>query len=132
MIEGYEAPFDYTRFFSNAIRISELDRSRGNDTVKIQVDVRDNGKVYFKNLSNLTRINNKVVVFDERKNVYYPADAHNKSMEVLKKIKKWNPAYQVLPVRGKLKGTTVIRPVRQDLHASGIITIIFSPEPLEE
>jgi hypothetical protein len=82
-------------------------------------------------MSKLTRISNKVVVYNERRQAYVSSMTHNKTKEAILGVKEWRPAYRMEARRGKLKGRTVIEPVRRKLNASGVITVIFSKEPFQ-
>lgn len=131
VVSGYTAPFNYTTYLNSKIDAKKLDISDITDTVQIRIDVKDNGKVYYKHLSKLARLNNKVMFYDKRKKAYGPSLIHSLSMQALKDIKTWNPAHEEMPRRSRFKGTTVIKPVQEPRHASGVVTIIFSRIPLE-
>lgn len=131
VVSGFTAPFDYTAYLNSKINAKDLVTSDILDTVEIRIDVRNNGKVYYKHLSKNSRINNKVMFYDKRKRAYGPSVIHSLSMQALKDLKEWNPAYEELPRRGRFKGTTVIKPVQEPLHASGVLTIVFSRIPIE-
>jgi hypothetical protein len=132
VLEGFYSPFNYTEFFDREFDKTQIALISDSDTVRIRIDVRPDGKTYFKHLSDLTSISNKLVVYDAKKQGYYPATAHNMTMESLKGIKQWQAAYRMVPVRSKFKGTTVIKPVKEELAASGILTVVFSSSPFED
>lgn len=131
-VRGDQA-FDYTDYFTKEIPMETLHmEGEGPDTVFIRVDVKKNGKYYYKDLSKMTRIGQNVVVFDPRKNVYVVSEPHLWAMKSLKKIQHWIPAYREQAHVRSLRGVTVLRPEKESLHASGILCLIFSQTPFEK
>ncbi|MES2592030.1 MAG: hypothetical protein V4608_09105 [Bacteroidota bacterium] len=133
VITGYTAPFDYSRLFDSEINVMVNNLGdKISDTVTIQVKVLENGKAYFKDLTPLMMLNGVPAYYDKKMNAYKLDAVHLKCMNLLKHIKKWEPAYVEIDKRAKFKGTTVIKSKKKNLSAIGIITIVFSKVPFEE
>ncbi len=132
-ISGYASPFDYNQFCRKYIETKNNDlENRLTDTVRIQIKVLDNGKAYYKDLTPLTMMSGVPAYYDKQMNAYKLDAIHWKSMNVLKQITKWEPAYRMVLEKTKFKKTTVIKQKKENLSASGILTIIFSAVPLED
>ncbi|MBL7885023.1 MAG: hypothetical protein JNL69_13200 [Bacteroidia bacterium] len=133
LVPNYTIPFDYNAYFNQKITGKSVNLyGKEFDTVKIEIGITEKGKVYFKDISRLQRINNTVVVYDNELDGYEINQTHQLSMKALKEISKWEPAYLIQPVKAKYKKTTVIKPKKQKLNALGLITIIFSSSPIIE
>lgn len=133
LVPNYTIPFDYNAYFNQKIIGKNVNLyGKEVDTVKIEIGVTEKGKVYYKDISRLQRINNTVVVYDNELDGYEINQTHSLSIKALKEITKWEPAYLIQPVKGKFKKTTVIKPKKQKLNSLGIITIVFSSRPLNE
>lgn len=132
-VSGYSIPFDFNQFCNKKIEVKKKDLSnKVTDTVRIQIKVLDNGKVYFKDLTPLMMLNGVPAYYDKKKNAYKLDAIHWKCLNVLKQIKHWEPAYIIVGEKGSFKKMTVIKPKKKKLAATGVLTIIFSTVPFEK
>lgn len=125
-------PFDFNQFFNKEIEIIRNDLGDKNtDTVRFQIKILDNGKSYYNDVSPLVMMNGVPAYYDKQLNAYKLDPIHLKCMNVLKKIKKWRPAYMILEVKDTFKKVTVIKPKKKNLSAIGILTVVFSTDSFE-
>jgi hypothetical protein len=132
IISGYSVPFDYNRLFNKNIEIEKSDlENKITDTIRIQLKILDNGKAYYKDLTPLMVLNGVPAYYNKTMNAYKLDAIHWKCMNVLKHIKQWEPAYVVVGVKDTFKKTTVIKPKKTKLAATGVLIIVFSLLPFE-
>jgi hypothetical protein len=131
VVEGHAFPFNYTKFFNDKFKDIKINLQNKNaDTVYMEVTVTKKGKVFIKDV-NLAVSNGKRLYYNAEKNSVRN-DLHLQCFKFLTEIKEWYPAYEIDHKAGQLKGQTVIKPVKINKDASGIIAIVFSREPFDE
>jgi len=132
-VEGYTFPFNYNKYFNEKFKTKKIDlRGKASDTVRIEIKVLANGKVYLKDKSFSTMIKDIPTTYDEKVNGYELSRLQLNCLDFLKEIKTWEPAYVTIPKKGKFKKQTVIKPEITQLQASGILTIVFSSVSFED
>jgi hypothetical protein len=121
IVQGYSFPFNYTRYFSERFKYEKVNlNGKNTHTVNIEVSVSKKGKIYLRD----------VTYGDNVKFVELPP-LNMMCYSFVKDIREWFPAYDIEPQVGKYKGERVIRPVKKNRDATGIITIVFSYEPFD-
>ena len=133
LVYGYANPFDYNLFFNKKIGVDTSNLSNKiTDTIRIQIKILDDGKAYYKDLTPLITMEGVPAYYNKKMNAYQLDEIHWKCMNVLKQIKNWEPSYTLVGVKDTFKNTTVIKPKKKKLSATGILTIIFSRVPFED
>lgn len=131
-VEGYAFPFNYTKYFNEKFRAKEIDlKGKMYDTVKFEVKILSNGKVYIKDKTPLLMMNGVPAFYDEKVGGYELNNLHLNCLKFLKEIKSWEPGYVSVPRKRKFKGETVIKPEIINVEASGTLTIVFSTIPFD-
>lgn len=127
IVFGYNKPFDYNLFFNKIIEVDTSNlENKITDTIRIQIKILDNGKAYYKDLAPLITMGGVPAYYNNKMNAYKLDAIHWKCLNILKQIKVWEPAYLVVGINETFKNTTVIKPKKKKLSATGILTIIFS------
>jgi hypothetical protein len=122
VVEGFAFPFDYSKYFSQCFANISIDmKDKTNYTVYLQILVSKKGKVYLKDIT-----------YSDSEATYNTMSPLNVAcLSFLNDIKKWFPAYTIDPEVGKFKGQTVIKPVKKNRDARGVISITFSTESFD-
>jgi hypothetical protein len=132
-VEGYSYPFNYTTYFNEKFKTKEIDlKWKTSDTVKIEVKVLANGKVYLKDKTLYTILKDVPAAYDEKVQGYELSGLQLNCLDFLKQIKTWEPAYVALPKQGTFKKQTVIKPEIIPITFSETLSIVFSTTPFEE
>ena len=132
-ITGYTVPFDYNQFCNKNIEVTKGDLgNKTTDTIRIQIKVLDNGKAYYKDVTPLMVLNGVPAYYDKKMNAYQLDAIHWKCLNVLKQIKHWEPAFVVVGVKDTFKKVTVIKPKKENLCATGILTILLSTTAFDD
>lgn len=132
-VDGYTFPFNYTRYITEKFKTKEIDiRGKLSDTVRIEIKVLANGKVYLKNKSRTMLVKDLPTPYDEKVDGIEWSSLQLYSFDFIKEIKTWEPAYIAVPTKEKFKKETVIKPKITQVTASGILTIVFSSTPFED
>jgi hypothetical protein len=133
VVDGYAYPFNYTKYFRDKFKVLGVNMNgKKADTVVLEVKVLENGKVYIRDKSKIMMIKGQAAVYNEQEGAYEINILHLDCMNILKQIKKWFPAYVILPKKDKFRDQTVIKPDKRNVDATGTITVIFSTTPLED
>lgn len=124
VVEDYSFPFNYTRYFNEQFKGKKIKLVNDPDTVYLEITITKKGKTTIKDItSSIT--NGRRAFFDvdskEEKNELQVLSFH-----FLKEIKEWFPAYDMTTEVTRYKGQQVIKPVKTNRDAKGIITIMFS------
>ncbi|MFL5764002.1 MAG: hypothetical protein ACJ77K_08685 [Bacteroidia bacterium] len=133
VVNGYAYPFNYTKYFRDNFNNKGIDlKGKETDTVTLLVKVLENGKVYIVDKSKTMMVKGVPAIYDEKKGAFELNVLHLDCINTMKKIKQWFPAYVILPKKDKFRDTTVIKPEKKNIAATGMITIIFSTTPFDE
>jgi hypothetical protein len=126
VVEGYSSPFDYSKYFNEQFKrkVNDL-KGRVSDTVKIEIIVLENGKVYYKDKTPQITVEGVPAFYNEKEGGYELNNLHLYSLDFLKQIETWEPAYVLVSKKTKYKKQTVITPSKIKIKSSGVITIIL-------
>jgi hypothetical protein len=133
VLEGYTYPFNYTKYFIEKFKTKEIDlKGKTSDTVKIEVKILPNGKVYIKDKTPLVLVGGVPAIYNEKAGGYKLNNLYLNCLYFLNEIKVWEPAYVLVPEKSTFKKHTVIKRSKTNVKASGIITIVFSSASFEK
>ncbi|HEX8514611.1 MAG TPA: hypothetical protein VF868_00325 [Bacteroidia bacterium] len=120
IVEGYGFPFNYSAYFREKFRNIKVDmRGKSTQVVRINITVSRKGRVTMKD-----------VTYPEVRIAQLPP-LNLYCFNFLEEIHKWFPAYDIDPQNSRYKGERVIKPVKTEKEATGVITIVFSDEPFD-
>jgi len=132
-VEGYTFPFNYTKFFTEKFKDKKNDlRGKDTDTVCIEIRVLANRKIYIKDRTPARMVKDLPSAAGEKVERIEWNSLQINSLNFLKEIKTWEPAYVAIPKKGKFKKQTVIKPDITYIPFSQTLTIVFSSTPFEE
>ena len=125
--------FDYTRYFrSNHYTRNIKMRSYEADTVRLLINVDKKGVVKFIDISKIEKTKDGPYAMRNENILYYPADlCHQPTEDAFKELilKRWTPAIisqlKTHPSQHKVPYTS------SKAYTQGILTVIYSGEPLE-
>jgi hypothetical protein len=130
VVEGYSFPFNYTRYFNEKFRDKRVFLNyKSADTVYLEVSISKKGKTTIKDIT-YSMSNGRRSFFDTDNKVE-KNDLQVSCFRFLNEIEQWFPAYEMTTRVSSYKGQQVIKPVKKNKDATGIITIMFSLEPFD-
>jgi hypothetical protein len=129
VVEGYSFPFNYTRYFSEHFKGKSIQLNNNADTVYLEITITKKGKTTIKDITS-SMTNGRRAFFDAD-NKKEKSDLQVYSFHFLNEIKQWFPGYDMTTEISSYKGQQVIRPVKTNRNAIGIITIMFSNQSFD-
>jgi hypothetical protein len=132
IVENGPHAFSYSNYFIQKFKTKSIDlNGLRTDTVFIEVKVLSNGKFYARDKTPLMMMNGVPAFYNKAAGAYQLNNLHIYCVDFTKQLNIWQPAYVLTSKRSRFKGQTVLKPKKEKVTATGILTIVFSTVPYE-